>query len=100
MHLKLSSALDAFSWIKKFCILIKIALRFVPKGKINNIPSLVQVLALYWRVDKSLSEPIMFFYWRICASLGISELTASTSDRIRDTYLCPNTNGDLFAIIV
>ena len=32
--------LDAFSWMK-FCILIKIALKFVPKGAIDNNPALV-----------------------------------------------------------
>ena len=32
---------DAFVWKKSFCILIKISLKFIPKGTINNIPSLV-----------------------------------------------------------
>ena len=38
---------------------IKISLKVVPKGPINNIPVLVQILA--WRLagDKPLSEPIM-----------------------------------------
>ena len=40
-------------------ISIKISLKFVPKGPINNIPSLVQIMA--WRRwgDKPLSEPMM-----------------------------------------
>ena len=40
-------------------ILIKISLKFVPKGPINNIPALVQIMA--WRRigDKPLSEPNM-----------------------------------------
>ena len=39
---------------------IKISLKFVPKGPINNIPALVQIMA--WRCpgDKPLSEPMMF----------------------------------------
>ena len=39
-------------------ISIQISLKFVPKGPINNIPALVQVMA--WRCpgDKPLSEPI------------------------------------------
>ena len=41
-------------------ILIKISLRFVPRGPINNIPSLVQIMAWCWSGDKPLSEPIMF----------------------------------------
>ena len=41
------------------CILIKISLKFVPKGPINNIPALVQIMA--WRRSgvKPLSEPMM-----------------------------------------
>ena len=40
-------------------ILIKISLKFAPKGSINNIPALVQIMA--WRRigDKPLSEPMM-----------------------------------------
>ena len=40
-------------------ILINISLKFVPEGQINNIPSLVQIMA--WRPpgDKPLSEPMM-----------------------------------------
>ena len=44
---------------EKFCILIKISLKFVPKGPIDNNPALVQVMA--WRRvgDKPLSEPML-----------------------------------------
>ena len=37
----------------------KISLKFVPKGPINNIPSLVQIMAWRRPGDKPLSEPIM-----------------------------------------
>ena len=40
-------------------ILFKISLKFVPKGPINNIPSLVQVMAWRRPGDKPLSEPMM-----------------------------------------
>ena len=40
-------------------ILIKISLKFVPKGPINNILTLVQVMALRRPGDKPLSEPRM-----------------------------------------
>ena len=40
-------------------ILIKISLKFVPKGPINNIPALVQVMAWHNSGDKPLSEPTM-----------------------------------------
>ena len=38
---------------------IKISLKFVPQGTINNIPTLVQIMA--WRLpgDEPLSEPMM-----------------------------------------
>ena len=44
---------------EKFCILIQISLKFVPKGPIDNSPALVQIMA--WRRigDKPLSEPIL-----------------------------------------
>ena len=40
-------------------ISIKISLNFVPKGSINNIPSLVQIMAWRRPGDKPLSEPMM-----------------------------------------
>ena len=38
---------------------IKISLEFVPKGPINNIPALVQIMAWRRPGDKPLSEPMM-----------------------------------------
>ena len=43
----------------KFCISIKISLRFVHKGPINNIPALAQILAWIRIGDKALSEPML-----------------------------------------
>ena len=40
-------------------ISIKISLKFVPKGPINNIPALVQIMAWHQPGDKPLSEPMM-----------------------------------------
>ena len=40
-------------------ILLKISLKFVPKGPINNIPALVQIMAWCSPGDKPLSEPRM-----------------------------------------
>ena len=44
---------------EKFYILIKISLKFVPRGPIDNYPALVQMMA--WREigDKPLSEPML-----------------------------------------
>ena len=46
-------------------ILIYISLNFVPKGQINNIPSLVQIMAWCLSGNKPLSEPMMVSYWSI-----------------------------------
>ena len=40
-------------------ILIKISMKFIPEGPINNIPALVQVMAWRHPGDKPLSEPMM-----------------------------------------
>ena len=38
---------------------IKISLKFVPRGPVSNIPSLVQIMAWRRPGDKPLSEPVM-----------------------------------------
>ena len=40
-------------------ISIKISLKFVPRGPINNFPALIQIMAWRRPGDKSLSEPMM-----------------------------------------
>ena len=40
-------------------ILIKILLKFVPKGPINNITALAQIMAWHHPGNKSFSEPII-----------------------------------------
>ena len=40
-------------------ISIMISLKFVPKGSVNNIPALVQIMASCRPGDKPLSEPVM-----------------------------------------
>ena len=40
-------------------ILLKISLKFVPKGPINNIPALLQIMAWRRPGDKPLSEPML-----------------------------------------
>ena len=44
---------------EKFCILILISLKFVPKGPIDNKPALVQVMDWCWTGDKPLPEPML-----------------------------------------
>ena len=53
---------DIFKWIllnENIWILLKISLKFVPKGRINNILALVQIMAWRRPGDKPLSEPLM-----------------------------------------
>ena len=53
-------------------ISIKISLKSVPKGPIDNIPALVQIMAWRRPGDKPLSEPMMLgIHWRKYASLGL-----------------------------
>ena len=65
MALKVNTVLntdDIFKWIflnENVWISIKISLKFVPKGPINNIPALVQIMAWRWSGDKPLYEPSM-----------------------------------------
>ena len=44
---------------KKFCISIRISLKFVPKGPIDNKSALVQVIAGLRAGDKPLPEPML-----------------------------------------
>ena len=44
------------------CILIRILLKFVPKGLIDNYPSLFQIMVWCRTKDKQLLEPIMAQY--------------------------------------
>ena len=81
-------------------ILIKISLKFVPKGPINNTSALVQVMA--WRRigDKPLPEPLLTqFTWRIYAALGGDELIKIASQKIGYLVviaICWNGGLDLY----
>ena len=57
---------------------IKISLKFVPRGPINNIPALVQIMAWRQSGDKPLSEPKLNRFTDIYAALGGDELTENT----------------------
>ena len=51
-------------------ISIKISLKFAPKGSINNIPALVQIMAWRRPGDKPLSEPMLLsLLTHICVTL-------------------------------
>ena len=67
-------------------ILINISLKFVPKGQIDNIPSLVQIMAWHLATRRQASSwtNVGMFYWRIYASLGLDELKQSEIKYILD----------------
>ena len=53
---------DSFKWIflnENVWILLRISLKFIPKGPINKIPALVSIMAWRRPGDKPLSEPMM-----------------------------------------
>ena len=54
-------------------ILIKISLKFVHKGPINDIPSLVQIMAWRRQAASHYLNQWWLVYWRIYASLGLNE---------------------------
>ena len=51
------------------CISIDISLKFVPKGQINNIPALVQIMAIIWTSYDKFTD----------ASIGLNCLTSQVS---------------------
>ena len=44
---------------EKFCVWIKISLKYVPKGLINNNAALVEIMSWCWIDDKPLSETML-----------------------------------------
>ena len=64
-----------FFWNENVSIAIKISLKFVPKGPINNIPALVQIMAWCRPGDKPLSEAMMVSFPTHIPSPGLNELT-------------------------
>ena len=63
---------------EKFCILIKISLKFVPKGPINNNPALVQIMAWHRTGNKPLSEVL-----NQCSSESLTIYTALEVDELK-----------------
>ena len=53
---------------------IKISLKFVPKGPINNIPALVQIMLGTNQAASHYLNQWWLVYWRIYASVGLNEL--------------------------
>ena len=83
-------------------ISIKISLKFVPKGPIDNIPALFQMMAWRRPGDKPLSEAMMVRSRRIYASLGLNELTHWGQDKmvhiLQTTFSNRLTQTDLILV--
>ena len=60
----------------KVLILINKSLNFVPKGQINNIPALVQIMA--WRrvCHNPLAICYIYIYWKMCIVIRCEHLRA------------------------
>ena len=56
---------DSFKCIfinEKICTLILISLKFAPKGPVNNIPTMVQIMAWRRSGDKPLSDSMLTYF--------------------------------------
>ena len=62
---------------EKFCILINISLKFIPKGQRKNIPGLVQIMAWCRIGDNPLSEPMLIQF--IDAYIGGYEVNGNVA---------------------
>ena len=67
-------------------ISIKISLKFVPDGPINNIPALVQIMAWRRLGDKPLSEPTMV--------LLLTDICVTRPQWVKSTARSPRANED------
>ena len=73
----------SISWIKSICISIDILLKFVPKGPINHIPALVQIMAWCWPGDKPLFKPMMVrLQTHMCVTQWINSVDVAISHEI------------------
>ena len=62
-------------------ISFEISPKFVPKGPINNNPSLVQIMACSRQASSHFLNQWWLVYWRIYASLGLNELNSLAPGR-------------------
>ena len=94
---------DIFKYIflnENVGIPIKISLKFVPKGRINNIPALVQIMAWRRLGDKPLSEPMMVSLpTHICATRPQWVLSITTTKHGKQTLECFDSFEELTIII-
>ena len=75
-------------------ILINILLNFVPVSRINNIPSLVQIMARRCRGASHYLNQWWLVYWHIYASLNLNELKVECSAYRESSELIKVGHGD------
>ena len=81
---------------ENICNFIKISLKFVPKDPINNIPSLVQIMAWCRPGNKPLSEPMMVsLLMHICVTQPQWVNTLLSCG----TFMCQWTGSSLVRVI-
>ena len=75
---------------EKFCVLIRILMKFVLKAPVDNNPALVQIMAWRRLGDKPLSDPMLTrFHWHIYVTRGrwVNLLSPGRCDRNLLTYI-------------
>ena len=81
---------NAFSWMEMYKFSIKISLKSVPEGPINNIPVLVQLMAWRRPGDKPLSEPMMVkLLTHMCVTRPQWVNTMAAEDRATQAAMVP-----------
>ena len=76
---------DIFKWIflnENCCISIKISLKYIGKGPVDNNPTLVQIMAWHWTGNKPLSEPMTALFDDVYVSLCLNELNSAVAGSI------------------
>ena len=101
---------SAFLFNENVWITIKNSLKIVPKGPINNIPALVQIMAWRRPGDKPLSEPMLVSVpTHICVTRPEwvkyhshhLKAIALNANRVRDTTSCTDPFGNkLWALVI
>ena len=76
---------NGFSWMKMYELRLKISLKFVPRGPINIIPVLVQIMAC--RLTDTKLNQWWSAYWRIYVSIGLNELKEVIKDTLELTHM-------------
>ena len=82
-------------------ILIKISLKSVPKGPINNMPALVQIMAWHLPGDKPSSEPMMVrLPTHICITRPQWVKMHLTGTFLMDSHICSYVNEVFHSVFI